>query len=78
LAAAARDGGNAARAWPQMRVVHLPNYDLLPPELPDTDIFVGILTTRRAIETCQKAKVDTFDCSRVAQLPTPNCANPEF
>jgi D-2-hydroxyacid dehydrogenase (NADP+) len=27
--------------WPQMRVVHLPNYDALPQELPDTHIFVG-------------------------------------
>ena len=29
------------RRWPQMRVVHLPNYDKLPEELPDTHIFVG-------------------------------------
>jgi D-2-hydroxyacid dehydrogenase (NADP+) len=27
--------------WPEMRVVHLPNYDGLESELPDTDIFVG-------------------------------------
>lgn len=27
--------------WPQMRVVHLPNYDALLQELPDTRIFVG-------------------------------------
>lgn len=27
--------------WPEMRVVHLPNYDGLERELPDTDIFVG-------------------------------------
>jgi phosphoglycerate dehydrogenase-like enzyme len=27
--------------WPAMRVVHLPNYDGLDAELPDTDIFVG-------------------------------------
>ena len=26
---------------PEMRVLHLPNYDGLPKELPDTDIFVG-------------------------------------
>jgi phosphoglycerate dehydrogenase-like enzyme len=27
--------------WPEMRAVHLPNYDGLAAELPDTDIFVG-------------------------------------
>jgi len=27
--------------WPEMNVMHLPNYDVLPPELLDTDIFVG-------------------------------------
>ena len=27
--------------WPEMRVAHLPNYDALPQELPDTHIFVG-------------------------------------
>jgi D-2-hydroxyacid dehydrogenase (NADP+) len=35
LAAAVRE------RWPQMRVVHLPNYDTLRQELPDADIFVG-------------------------------------
>ncbi len=27
--------------WPAMRVLHLPNYDHLAEELPDTDIFIG-------------------------------------
>jgi phosphoglycerate dehydrogenase-like enzyme len=27
--------------WPQMKIVHLPNYEMLPAEIPDTDIFVG-------------------------------------
>jgi D-2-hydroxyacid dehydrogenase (NADP+) len=27
--------------WPEMRVVHLPRYDRIVDELPDTDIFVG-------------------------------------
>jgi phosphoglycerate dehydrogenase-like enzyme len=27
--------------YPEMRVLHLPNYDTLPQELPDTNIFVG-------------------------------------
>ena len=29
--------------WPEMKVIHLPNHDLLDAELPDTDIFVGYL-----------------------------------
>src|SRR6266851_4381257 len=29
------------RRWPEMPVIHLPDYDRLPEELPDTDIFVG-------------------------------------
>src|SRR5260370_1292239 len=29
------------KRWPEMRVLHLPNYDRLAEELPDTDIFVG-------------------------------------
>jgi phosphoglycerate dehydrogenase-like enzyme len=29
------------RRWPEMRVVHLPNHDDLPGNLPDTDILVG-------------------------------------
>lgn len=29
------------RRWPEMRVIHLPTYDGLDAELPDTDIFVG-------------------------------------
>src|SRR5258708_265268 len=29
------------RRWPEMRVVHLPDYYRLPEEPPDTDIFVG-------------------------------------
>ena len=27
--------------WQEMRVLHLPDYDSLPAELPDTDIFIG-------------------------------------
>ena len=29
------------RCWPEMNVVHLPSYDHIADELPDTDIFVG-------------------------------------
>jgi phosphoglycerate dehydrogenase-like enzyme len=27
--------------WPQMKIIHLSNYDMLPAEIADTDIFVG-------------------------------------
>ena len=29
------------KRWPEMRVLHLPNYERLADELPDADIFVG-------------------------------------
>jgi phosphoglycerate dehydrogenase-like enzyme len=29
------------KRWPEINVVHLPDYDRLPEELPDTDIFIG-------------------------------------
>src|ERR1700688_3779402 len=35
--------GRIRARWPGMNVVYLPHHDLLAPELPDTDIFVGYL-----------------------------------
>jgi len=40
MAAEAGDGRGHSKAWPEMRVLHLPNYDRLAEELPDT-IFCG-------------------------------------
>jgi D-2-hydroxyacid dehydrogenase (NADP+) len=33
--------GRIRQRWPEMQVVHLPNYDRLPEELPDANIFIG-------------------------------------
>src|ERR1700680_287053 len=35
--------GRIRARWPRMNVVYLPHHDLLAPELPDMDIFVGYL-----------------------------------
>ena len=29
------------KTFPQMQWVHLPNYDLVPQEIPDTDVLIG-------------------------------------
>jgi len=44
------------RRWPQMRVVHLPDYDRLPEELPDTDIFVGYSLRAKQLKDAKKLK----------------------
>jgi len=57
--------------WPQMRVVHLPNYDLLPPELPDTDIFVGYSLRAEQLKHAKKLKWIHSTAAGVAQLTYP-------
>lgn len=54
--------------WPQMRVVHLPNYDLLPPELPDTDIFVGYSLRSEQLKYAKKLKWIHSTAAGIAQL----------
>src|SRR5713226_1806764 len=44
------------RRWPEMRVVHLPDYDRLPQELPDTDIFVGYSLRPQQLPFAKKLK----------------------
>src|SRR2546430_5728401 len=44
------------RRWPEMRVLHLPNYDALPTELPDTDIFVGYSLRAPQLQAAKKLK----------------------
>lgn len=41
--------------WPEMRVVDLPHYDRITPELPDTDIFVGLAL--RPEQLCQAPRL---------------------
>lgn len=57
--------------WPEMRVLHLPNYDLLPPELPDTDIFFGYSLRADQLQHAKKLKWIHSSAAGVAQLAYP-------
>lgn len=59
------------RRWPAMRVVHLPNYDRLNEELPDTDIFVGYSLRARQLPAAKKLKWLHSTAAGVAQLMYP-------
>src|SRR5262249_55206641 len=59
------------RRWPEMRVVHLPDYDALPPELPDTDIFVGYSLRAQQLKQAKKLKWIHSTAAGVAQLAYP-------
>jgi phosphoglycerate dehydrogenase-like enzyme len=57
--------------WPEMRVVHLPDYDHLPEELPDTDIFVGYSLRAEQLTHAKKLKWIHSTAAGVAQLMYP-------
>ncbi|HWY45387.1 MAG TPA: D-2-hydroxyacid dehydrogenase [Candidatus Sulfotelmatobacter sp.] len=57
--------------WPEMRVVHLPNYDTLPKELPDTDIFIGYSLRAEQLKDAKKLKWIHSTAAGVAQLMYP-------
>ena len=57
--------------WPDMRVVHLPDYDLLAQELPDTDIFVGYSLRAEQLTHAKKLKWIHSTAAGVAQLMYP-------
>src|SRR6202165_912571 len=59
------------RRWPEMRVVHLPDYDGLPKELPDTDIFVGYSLRAEQLKDGKKLKWIHSTAAGVAQLMYP-------
>src|ERR1700682_1720353 len=59
------------RRWPEMRVLHLPNYDGLPKELPDTDIFVGYSLRVAQLRDDKKLKWIHSTAAGVAQLMSP-------
>src|SRR5260370_8716708 len=59
------------RRWPEMRVVHLPDYDRLPEELPDTDIFVGYSLRARQLKDARTVKWIHSTAAGVAQLMYP-------
>lgn len=57
--------------WPEMRVLHLPDYDKLPEELPDTDIFVGYSLRAKQLKEAKKLKWLHSTAAGVAQLMYP-------
>src|ERR1700674_4655316 len=59
------------KRWPEMRVLHLPNYDGLPRELPDTDIFVGYSLRAEQLKEGKKLKWIHSTAAGVAQLMYP-------
>ncbi len=59
------------RRWPEMRVLHLPDYDALPLELPDTDIFVGYSLRAEQLRAARKLKWIHSTAAGVAQLMYP-------
>src|SRR5260370_14686508 len=63
------------KRWPEMRVLHLPNYDRLPEELPDTDIFVGYSLRAEQLKDAKKLKWIHSTAAGVAQLMYPELRN---
>jgi D-2-hydroxyacid dehydrogenase (NADP+) len=63
--------GTIRRRWPEMRVLHLPNYDQLPAELPDTDIFVGYSLRAEQLTDAKKLKWIHSTAAGVEQLMYP-------
>src|SRR5260221_10259730 len=59
------------KRWPEMRVLHLPNYDHLAKELPDTDIFVGYSLRPQQLKEARKLKWIHSTAAGVAQLMYP-------
>src|SRR3989442_1682974 len=59
------------KRWTEMRVLHLPNYDRLAEELPDTDIFVGYSLRAEQLKEGKKLKWIHSTAAGVAQLMYP-------
>ena len=57
--------------FPEMRVVDLPHHERLPPELPDTDIFVGYLLRPEQLRLAMRLKWIHSTAAGVAQLLYP-------
>ena len=56
------------RRWPEMRVVHLPTYEHLEKEIPDTDIFIGWSLMPEQFRLARKLKWIHSTAAGVAQL----------
>src|SRR5579859_5458587 len=59
------------KRWPAMHVVHLLDYDRLPQELPDTNIFVGYSLRAKQLADAKKLKWIHSTAAGVAQLMYP-------
>ncbi|MGH9682460.1 MAG: D-2-hydroxyacid dehydrogenase [Candidatus Acidiferrales bacterium] len=57
--------------WPEISVIHLPNYDGLERELPDTDIFVGYSLRSQQFSGAKKLKWVHSTAAAVGQLMFP-------
>ena len=57
--------------WPEMRVVHLPDYTRLTEELPDTDIFIGYSLRPQQLQDAKRLKWIHSTAAGVAQLMYP-------
>src|SRR3989442_12864411 len=63
------------RRWPEMKVVHLPDYNRLAEELPDADIFVGYSLRAPQLPNAKKLKWLHSTAAGVAQLMYPELRN---
>lgn len=63
--------GRIRARWPEMRVVHLPSYDGIERELPDTDIFVGFSLRAEQLAFARKLKWLHSTAAGVGQLMYP-------
>jgi D-2-hydroxyacid dehydrogenase (NADP+) len=61
--------------WPQMKVVHLPDYQRLPEELPDTHIFVGYSLRPEQLRHARTLRWIHSTATGVAQLMYPELRN---
>ncbi len=59
------------KRWPEMRVLHLPNYERLAAELSDADIFVGYSLRAEQLKDAKKLKWIHSTAAGVAQLMYP-------
>ncbi len=57
--------------WPEMRVLHLPDYTRLAEELPDTDIFIGYSLRPEQLKDAKRLKWIHSTAAGVAQLMYP-------
>ena len=63
------------KRWPEVRVVHLPDFDRLNEELPDTDIFVGASLRPDQFAYAKKLKWIHSTAAGVNQLMYPELKN---